>query len=58
MAFDNTITEKDLDGPAQQLVQGFGAENEHFEPDLAVDGLSDSVLSRLLGLFGLGGSRR
>lgn len=57
MAFDNTITEKDLDGQAQQFVQGFGTENEDFEPDLAVDGLSDSVLSRFLGLFGLGGSR-
>ena len=57
MAFDNTITERDLDGPAQQFVQGFGAENEDYEPDLAVDGLSDSVLSRLLGLFGKSGSR-
>jgi hypothetical protein len=27
-----------------------------FEPDLAVDGLSESILSRFLGLFGVGRS--
>jgi len=39
-------------------VQGLRGENEDFDPDLAVDGLSDSILSRLLGLFGLGSPRR
>jgi len=57
MAFDNTITERDLDGSTMHFVQGLRAENDDFEPDLAVDGFSDSVLSRLLGLFGLGKSR-
>ena len=57
MAFDNTITESDLDANSQHFVQGLRAENEDYEPDLAVDGLSESVLSRLLGLFGIGRRR-
>jgi len=57
MAFENTITEKDLDANSQQFVQGLRAENQDYEPDLAVDGLSDSILSRILGLFGMGRSR-
>ena len=54
MAFENTITEKDLDANSQQFVQGLRGEHVETEPDLAVDGLSDSILSRFLGLFGLG----
>ena len=54
MAFENTITEKDLDANSQHLVQGFRADKQDFEPDLAVDGLTDSIFSRLLGLIGLG----
>ncbi|HEY5643138.1 MAG TPA: hypothetical protein VIS31_09720 [Woeseiaceae bacterium] len=54
MAFDSTITEHDMDASTQQFVQGFRNDSSEFEPDLAVDGLSDSILSRLLGLFGLG----
>jgi hypothetical protein len=54
MAFENTITEKDLDANSQYFVQGLRADNQDYEPDLAVDGLSESILSRLLGLFGLG----
>ena len=57
MAFENTITENDLDANSQHFVQGIRAENHDYEPDLAVDGLSDSILSRILGLFGLGRSR-
>lgn len=56
MAFENTITEQDLDAGAQQLVQGFRGDAVDIEPDLAVDGLTDSILSRLLGLFGIGRS--
>ncbi|MDH3276251.1 MAG: hypothetical protein OEM99_17105 [Gammaproteobacteria bacterium] len=56
MAFEQTITEQDMDANAQQLVQGFRGESGEIEPDLAVDGLSDSILSRLLGLFGVGRS--
>ena len=53
MAFENTITEQDMDATSQSMVQGFRSEKSDFEPDLAVDGLSDSILSRLLRLFRL-----
>ncbi len=54
MAFENTITEQDLDANSQRFVQGLRADSYDTEPDLAVDGLSESILSRLLGLFGIG----
>jgi hypothetical protein len=38
-------------------LQGVGTDSDDYEPDLAVDGLSDSILSRLLGLFGIGRTR-
>lgn len=57
MAFENTITEKDLDANSKQFVQGLRGEHHDVEPDLAVDGLSDSILSRFLGLFGIGKPR-
>lgn len=57
MAFENTITEKDLDSSSQHFVQGFRDESQDSEPDLSVDGLSESILSRLMGLFGLGRHR-
>ena len=56
MAFENTITEQDLDSASQTFVKGLRGE-EGFEPDLMVDGLSDSILSRFLGLFGIGRKR-
>ena len=52
MAFESTITEKDLDNASQNFVQGLrGDTPDYHEPDLAVDGMSESILSRLLGLF-------
>ena len=54
MAFEKTVTEYDMDPAAQQFVQGLRREGGEIEPDLAVDGLSESILSRLLGLFGIG----
>ncbi len=54
MAFENTITESDLDASSQLYVQGLRNELPEVEPDLAVDGLSESLLSRLMGLFGRG----
>ncbi|MGI9272814.1 MAG: hypothetical protein ACR2QT_13640 [Woeseiaceae bacterium] len=54
MAFENTITENDLDANSQHFVQGLRNEGQDDEPDLAVDGMSESILSRLLGLFGIG----
>jgi hypothetical protein len=57
MAFENTITENDLDAKSQHFVQGLRGDSLDIEPDLAVDGLSDSILSRFLGLFGIGRSK-
>ena len=54
MAFENTTTEDELDANTRQYVQGLRADNFDADPDLAVDGLSESLLSRLLGLFGVG----
>ena len=51
MAFENTITEHDIDASTQRVVQGFRSDEEG--PDLAVNGLSDSILARLLRLFRL-----
>ena len=51
MAFDNTITESDLDQDGRALVASLNSSEG--EPDLAVDGLSDSLLARLLRLFRL-----
>ncbi|MCP4509769.1 MAG: hypothetical protein GY826_25625 [Fuerstiella sp.] len=52
MAFENTITEQDMDANTQQFLQGLTGDVGDIEPDLAVDGLSESVLSRIMGLFG------
>ena len=54
MAFENTITEHDMDAGSQALVQGMRTERQLIEPDLAVDGLTDSIFSRFLKLFGIG----
>ena len=56
MAFENTITEHDMDANTQQYVQGLRGDFGEMEPDLSVDGLSESFLSRILSLFGGGKS--
>lgn len=56
MAFENTIAEHEMDLSAQQFVQGLSGDSSDIEPDLAVDGLSESILSRLLGILGVGRS--
>ena len=48
---ENTITEHDMDPAARQFVQGFRNDTRDMEPDLAVDGLSESILSKLIQLF-------
>jgi len=45
-----------MDAKSRQFVQGLRGDVGEQEPDLAVDGLSESILSRLLGLFGVGRS--
>ncbi len=57
MAFDNTITDVDLDTDSQVIVEGLDFDSRDGEADLAVDGMSESILSRLLGLFGGGRTR-
>ncbi len=54
MSFENTITDPDLDATSQQFVQGFHIDNEVLEPDLAVDGLSESIISRFIRLITFG----
>lgn len=56
MAFENTTTEQDMDPKAQQFVQSLRGDLDDVEPDLSVDGLSESILSRLVGMFGGGKS--
>ena len=56
MAFENTMTEQGMNANDRQQFQNFRAADGEFEPDLAVDGLSESIISRLLGLFGVGRS--
>ena len=45
---DNTITEQELDSASARFVQGFRDDVPDAEPDLSVDGLSESFLMRLL----------
>lgn len=40
-----------MDPASRQLVQGFRNDSNDMEPDLSVDGLSESILSRLIQLF-------
>ena len=57
MSFESTITEQDMDPAAQRFVEELRDDASPAEPDLDVDGLSDSLLSRFFGLFGIGGRR-
>jgi hypothetical protein len=52
MAFENTITESDIDPNSRRFVQELCRDLGDAEPDLSVDGMTDSILSRILGLFG------
>jgi hypothetical protein len=54
MAFESTITELDMDPKSEQFVQSLRVDIGDMEPDLSVDGLSESILSRIMGLFGSG----
>jgi len=56
MAFESTVVEQDMDPNTQAFVQELRSGTAETEPDLAVDGLSESVLSRLIGVFGRGHS--
>ena len=51
MAFETRKAEVEMDAQSQQMIQNVRAENQDFEPDLDVEGMSPSFLSRLIGLF-------
>jgi len=51
MGIENTITEQDLDVASQQFVQGFRQDYKELDPDLAVDGLSESIISKFIHLI-------
>jgi hypothetical protein len=56
VGFENTITENDLDPASQQFVQGLRRSGKDPEPDLDVDGLSDSIVARLRRFLAFGRS--
>ena len=51
MAFDNTITENDLDKDGLAFVESL--KDGRGDPDLDVDGMSDSILARIQRLLRL-----
>jgi len=54
VGFESTITEQDMDANARQLVQKFKHNGLDSEPDLDVDGLSDSIAARLKRFLAFG----
>lgn len=54
MVLENTITEQDMDAASRQFVQGLRKGGAGTDPDLDVDGLSESFLSLLIRLFSFG----
>jgi len=55
MRFDDTMTEADFVRPILEPNEESLLMLQRSEPDLAVDGLEHSLLSRLLSLFGAQG---
>ena len=51
MDFENTTTEQDMDTSTQQFVQSLRPDPGHRDADLDIDGLSESLLARVVGLF-------
>lgn len=54
MAFDSTITEQDMDVQTRQSVQNMRDNRLASEPDLDVDGLSDSIAARMKRFLAFG----
>ena len=52
MSFDHTVTEHEMESNARQFVEALRGDVGEREADLSVDGLSETFLSRILGLFG------
>jgi len=56
MGWESTTTEQELDSTSSQFVQALRKDVPEIEQDLAVDGLTESILSRILGILRLGRS--
>jgi len=54
VALDNTITEQDMDASTRQYLQGLPAGGMDIEPDLDIDGLSDSFFARIRRFLSFG----
>jgi hypothetical protein len=55
MGLDNSITEQDMDAASQQFVQSLRTNKQDLEPDLSVDGLSESIVGKLFRILTLRG---
>jgi hypothetical protein len=53
MGWESTTTEQEMDATSRQFVQRLHKDGTDAEPDLAVDGLSESILSRFIGMLRL-----
>lgn len=51
MAMENAVTDQDMDARFECPSTGSRFEHRDAEPDLAVDGLTESLLSRLFRLI-------
>ncbi len=51
MAFETTLTEFEMDAGTQRFLQRLRTDNDDLEPDLAVDGLTNGLIARLIRLF-------
>jgi len=54
VALDNTITEQNMDVSTRQHLQGLPASGGDYEPDLDIDGLSDSFFARIKQFLSFG----
>ncbi len=54
MGFDSTITEQDMDATSRQFVQNLQQGSPERDPDLEIDGLSDSIGVRLKRFLAFG----
>ena len=54
VGFESTITEQDMDANARQAVQKFKKSGLDSEPDLDIDGLSDSIAARVKRFLAFG----
>jgi len=52
MSFEDTYTDREFERALRDANADLFASGGHMEPDLQVPGLSSSLMSRLLALFG------